>query len=70
MTNEQFRPCPGCGGRNIDTVTWVEIEIPTYLYKTVLYRTLCKNEHCGAYTDWFKTPEEAHAAWNLRPEGE
>ena len=56
MKQVELKPCPFCGGK-----------ATMYTFSVVKdYHVSC--DGCGAYSDDYRTPKKAAAAWNRRAE--
>ena len=62
MTNNELKPCPFCGGKNVSTFEEQFISLTTRWY-------VCQCEECGIFSRIDRggsTEQEAIDAWNRR----
>jgi hypothetical protein len=72
MTNDEFRPCPGCGCKDIKVLPIFQmVEMPGQWppFRTAAQRYVVQCQLCAWRLPSTKTKPEAIEAWNLKPEG-
>lgn len=63
MNDNDLKPCPFCGSEAAANWYYTSDE-----YERTVYYVHCTNADCDAFSHEGKSPEEAAAAWNRRPQ--